>query len=82
MKEQISALEVVKMDIWDQMIWHLTKEVSDEIKKWDSSTGGAAEAIVALAIHVGAGRVNPGQFCAIFYFQKFARPWEIKIDRK
>ena len=76
MKEQISALEVVKMDIWDQ--WHLTKQVSDEIKKWDSSTGGAAEAIVALAIHVGAGRVNPEQLCAIFYFQKVVKPEKSK----
>ena len=37
----------------------LTKEVSDEIKKWDSGAGGAAEAIVALPVHMGARRVNP-----------------------
>ena len=55
----MKALEVVKMDNWDQMIWHLTKEVSDEIKKWDCCAGGAAEAIVALPVHMGARRVNP-----------------------
>ena len=37
----------------------LTKEVSDEIKKWDSGAGGAAEAIVAVSIHMDARRVNP-----------------------
>ena len=50
------------------MFGDLTEEVSDEIKKWDCCAGGAAEAIVALTIDMGARRVNPEQFlCNLFY---------------
>ena len=38
---------------------NLTKQIPDEIEERDGSASRAAETIVALPVHMGAGRVNP-----------------------